>query len=67
MENDLTEFFYYLDDQTRFIYWSEELVEDRPDLIFLGSSLNPDKKAVATVFIKRSKRIWGHTVLQLPN
>ena len=44
--------YYYFDEDTRTIYTSTELLEFRPDLIMLGSSLNPNHKMTAAVLAK---------------
>lgn len=41
------EIFYTYNDQTKIIYWSTFMPEDRNDLIFIGSSDNENKKMAA--------------------
>lgn len=47
-----TQTFYYYDDDSRTVYHHDELVEDRPDLIFLGSSMNPNKQMTVAVMFQ---------------
>jgi hypothetical protein len=43
--------YYYMDDHTRTIFYTEtDLGEDRPDLIFVGMSQNPNPKMAVAVF-----------------
>jgi len=43
-----TESFYYTyNDVTKIIYWSTDFPEDRPELIYLGSSNNKNKMMAA--------------------
>lgn len=41
--------YYYYDDESKIIYWADDMV-DRQDLIFLGQSSNPNKKMAIAVF-----------------
>jgi hypothetical protein len=47
----MTEYFYYYDDRHQVVYWSEEMSE-RTDIVFLGSSLNPNKKHAVAVLVQ---------------
>lgn len=58
--------YYYYDDLTRIVYWSEEENEERPDLFFLGSSLNPNKKMAVAAFTYKMEKPWGHRIEPLP-
>lgn len=58
--------FYYYDDLTRIVYWSEKENEERPDLFFLGSSLNPNKKMAVAAFTHKMEKPWGHRIEPLP-
>lgn len=55
--------YYYIDDLSRAIYYSDtDVGEERPDLIFLGMSANPNPKIAVAIFtqldpIKRGYRI----------
>jgi len=60
------ETYYYFDEKTRTVYHSTELVEDRPDLIFLGSSTNPNIKMAASLFTKGYDRNSGYKIKELP-
>lgn len=48
----MTQRFFYLEDTSSTIFWSETEHEDRPDLIFLGSSMNPNIRMTASVMAK---------------
>lgn len=60
------ETYYYFDEKTRTVYHSEELVEDRPDLIFLGSSLNPNKKMTVATMVQDMDQAFGYKIKPLP-
>lgn len=60
------ETYYYYDEQTRTVFHSEELVEDRPDLIFLGSSLNPNKRMTVATMVQSMDRPHGYKIKPLP-
>lgn len=57
--------YYYYDELSRTIYHSEKLVEDRPDLIFLGSSLNPNERMAVATFAKNLDREFGYNIKPL--
>lgn len=59
------ETYYYFDDDTRTIFHSVNLVENRPDLQFLGSSLNPNIRMTAAVMIKNLDQDHGYTIKPL--
>lgn len=65
-EQQQVEVYYFYDDFTRTIFWSETLVDDRPDLIYLGSSKNPNKKHVAATFVQGTYKESGWKLEQLP-
>jgi len=60
------EIYYYYDDDTRTVFWTETETEDRPDLIFLGSSENPNKKMAVAAFTYKDEKPWGHRIRELP-
>jgi len=64
--NQQQEIYYFCMDNSRIIFWSEILIENRPDLIFLGSSLNPNKKMAVAVFTKNSEYNQGYQIKPLP-
>lgn len=66
--SDLTEYFYFHDEGTRTIYWSEHMQDNQTDLIFLGSSFNPNKKMAVTVLLKAQNfpRQYGFKIRQYP-
>lgn len=60
------EIYYYFDEHTRTVFHSEELVEDRPDLIFLGSSLNPNKRMTVATMVQDLDQAHGYKIKPLP-
>ncbi|AGH07424.1 hypothetical protein SUFG_00057 [Sulfitobacter phage phiCB2047-B] len=58
--------YYFYEEFTRTIFWSETLVDDRPDLIYLGSSANPNKKHAAATFVQKSGKPDGWKIEPLP-
>jgi len=62
----MTEYFYYFDEKTRTVYHSTELVEDRPDLMFMGSSLNPNHRMTVAVMAKDLDQVHGYKIMPLP-
>lgn len=62
----MTEYFYYFQEETRTVFHSEELVEDSPDLMFLGSSLNPNKKMTVAVMVQDMDQAFGYKIKPLP-
>lgn len=58
--------YYYLDNDTRTVFHGFELVEDRPDLIFLGSSFNPNIKMAVASFTKGHDHDFGYKIKPLP-
>jgi len=57
--------YFYFDEDTRTIFHSINLVEDRPDLQFLGSSLNPNIRMTAAVMTKSLDQNYGYTIRSL--
>ena len=60
------EIYYFYDEDTRTVFWTTDYQEDRHDLIFLGSSVNPNKRMAVEVFIHKMKINWGHNIMELP-
>lgn len=60
------ETYYYFQEETRTVFHSEELVEDRPDLMFMGSSLNPNHKMTVAVMVKDMDQVYGYKIKPLP-
>lgn len=58
--------YYYFQEATRTVFWSDELVEDRPDLMFMGSSLNPNKKMTVAVMAQDLDQVHGYKIRELP-
>lgn len=66
MTTKQVEIYYYYDDHTRTVFWSETETEDRPDLIFLGSSVNPNKRMAVAAFTHKMDKPWGWKIRELP-
>lgn len=62
----MPETFYYFDEKTRTVYHSTELVEDRPDLMFMGSSLNPNHRMTVAVMAQDLDQVYGYKIMPLP-
>ena len=60
------ETYYYFDETTRTVFHSTELVEDRPDLMFMGSSLNPNHRMTVAVMAKDLDQVHGYKIKPLP-
>ena len=60
------EIYYYFDEMSRTVFWTEELTDNVPDLMFLGSSLNPNKKMAVAAFVKGSDQEYGYKIKPLP-
>lgn len=56
---------YLYDDATKTIWYSTEMPENRPDLIYLGESNNPKIKAAAAYYIQHGKVSEGYTLKNL--
>lgn len=58
--------YYYLDDHTRTIFYTEqELGEDRPDLILFGQSQNPNPRMAVAVMIQGDLNRQGYKIKPL--
>ncbi|UAT28861.1 hypothetical protein PP753_gp22 [Dinoroseobacter phage vB_DshP-R7L] len=58
--------YYYMDDHTRTIYHTEtELGDDRPDLVFVGMSENPNPKMAVAVFTRKELLPRGYKIRPL--
>ena len=58
--------YYYLDDHTRTIFYSEtDVGEDRPDLIFAGMSQNPNPKMAVAVMVQGDLNKQGYKIKAL--
>lgn len=58
--------YYYMDDHTRTIFHtSVELGEDRPDLVFVGMSENPNPKMAVSVFVRGDLIPRGYKIRSL--
>lgn len=58
--------YYYMDDHTRTIFYTEtELDEERPDLVFVGMSQNPNPKMAVAVFMQKELLPRGYKIRPL--
>lgn len=57
--------YYYFDEDTRTVFHSETEQEDRHDLMFLGSSLNPNIRMTVAVMIKSLDQEFGYKIKEL--
>ncbi len=62
------EIYYVIDEPSRTIFWTEDesALEDRPDLVFIGSSTNPNKRMAVAVFVQNDDQDFGYKIKQLP-
>jgi hypothetical protein len=58
--------YFYFDEPTRTVFYSNELVEDRPDLMFLGSSMNPNHKMTVSVMVQNMDIDYNYKIIPLP-
>lgn len=60
----MTEHYYSYDDRSLIVYYSDELPED-PNLIYMGTSDNPNPSMAAAVFLKDAKIQSGFRLREL--
>lgn len=58
--------YYYMDDHTRTIFYTPIEQEDRPDLIFMGMSQNPDPRMSVAVWTQDELIPRGYKIRPLP-
>jgi len=58
--------YYYYQEETRTVFYSPELVEDRPDLMMMGSSMNPNHRMTVAVMAKDMDQMFGYKIKPLP-
>jgi len=58
--------YYYYQEETRTVFHSPELVEDRPDLMMMGSSMNPNHRMTVAVMAKDMDQMFGYKIKPLP-
>lgn len=51
--------YYLYDDASKIVYFSDEMPEEMTDLVFIGSSNNPNPKSAAAAFMQRGKVTQG--------
>lgn len=59
-----TDKYYFYDDSSRIIYYSEEMSED-PHLIYIGTSDNPNFSMAAQAFVQKSGIQTGYKLRSL--
>lgn len=59
------EWYYYQDDHTRTIFYTDTEQEDRHDLIFVGSSVNPNHKMAVAVMVQNDLIPMGFKIRPL--
>lgn len=64
--SDQKQHYYYFDESTRTVFYATELFEDRPDLMFMGSSMNPNHKMTVAVMAQDMDQVYGYTIKPLP-
>lgn len=61
------EIYYLLDEKSSTVFWTED--EDKlemvPDLIFIGSSINPNKRMSVSAFMQGTNRTYGYKIKPL--
>lgn len=62
------ETYYLSDEMSRIVFWTtdDEAIEERPDLIFLGSSMNPNRRMAVAAFTHKLDQPHGWTIKELP-
>ncbi len=58
--------YYYFQEETRTVFYSPLLVEDRPDLMMMGSSMNPNHRMTVAVMVKDMDQVFGYKIKPLP-
>lgn len=61
------EIYYLLDEKSSTVFWTdnEEKLDMVPDLIFIGSSLNPNKRMAVSAFMRGTNRTYGYKIKDL--
>ena len=54
--------YYYIDDNTQTIFYSETEQEDRHDLIYVGMSKNPNPKIAVAMFTQHDSIPRGYKI-----
>lgn len=58
--------YYYFQTETRTVFYSSEFIEDRPDLMFMGSSMNPNHKMTVAVMAQNfMDQVYGYKIKPL--
>lgn len=61
------ELFYFIEDERQVVYWATYMPDDRTDLIFIGSSVNPNIRMAVHTFLQNYPRARGWKIQQLPD
>lgn len=63
----LLEIYYLLDEKASTVFWThdKEKMNHAPDLIFIGSSMNPNKKMAVSAFMRGTNRTYGYKIVEL--
>jgi len=61
------EIYYLLNEQSSIVFWTddESKMEHAPDLIFLGSSMNPNKRMAVSSFMRGTNKTYGYSIRKL--
>lgn len=54
--------YFFYDDATRIVYYSEEYIDDH-NLIYIGTSNNPDPKMAMAAFMQNGKINQGYMLI----
>jgi len=57
--------YYFYNDATKIVWYSDFMPEDRNDLIYIGTSDNPNHTMAASVFMKDMIDPVGYTLQEL--
>lgn len=62
-----TEWYYFLDEETSVIWYTDDEDKHPAGMLFLGSSMNPNHRMTATIMAKNQLNDhMGHSVKKLP-
>ena len=59
--------YYFLDDKTKIVYYSNIFLIDRPELIYVGTSDNPKPKMAMAAFLADGKVNSGFKLREVPD
>lgn len=61
----MDEIFYFIAEDQKLVYWTDVMPDSPNGLIFLGSSLNPNKKMAIQGFLQNHPQAWGWKIEEL--